>query len=87
MFILLFGLCLYFRGAKLFDDGYSWLYFRCFMEIVSKLHICENILFIFYLYLFFHFYHESFMTNISSWIQITLCIIVFSQFLKAQKIK
>ncbi|HFL8747031.1 TPA: hypothetical protein ACG6EU_004374, partial [Escherichia coli] len=27
------------------------------------------------------------MTNISSWIQITLCIIVFSQFLKAQKIK
>ncbi|HFL7551833.1 TPA: hypothetical protein ACG45D_005072, partial [Escherichia coli] len=23
----------------------------------------------------------------SSWIQITLCIIVFSQFLKAQKIK
>ncbi|WP_257606660.1 hypothetical protein, partial [Escherichia coli] len=24
---------------------------------------------------------------ISSWIQITLCIIVFSQFLKAQKIK
>ncbi|HDQ3875537.1 TPA: oligosaccharide repeat unit polymerase, partial [Escherichia coli] len=35
----------------------------------------------------FIFYHESFMTNISSWIQITLCIIVFSQFLKAQKIK
>lgn len=43
------------RGQVLIDGGYSWLYFRCFMEIVSKLHICENILFIFYLYLFFHF--------------------------------
>ncbi|MDM7229718.1 oligosaccharide repeat unit polymerase, partial [Escherichia coli] len=35
----------------------------------------------------FIFYHESFMTNISSLIQITISIIVFSQFLKAQKIK
>lgn len=55
---------------------------------LSRNYISVKIFYSYFIYTFsFIFYHESFMTNISSWIQITLCIIVFSQFLKAQKIK
>lgn len=54
---------------------------------LSRNYISVKIFYSYFIYTFLSFYHESFMTNISSWIQITLCIIVFSQFLKAQKIK
>ncbi|MFZ7872547.1 hypothetical protein ACO1CV_22450, partial [Escherichia coli] len=55
---------------------------------LSRNYISVKIFYSYFIYTFsFIFYHESFMTNISSWIQITLCIIVFSLNFLRPKIK
>lgn len=55
---------------------------------LSRNYMSVKIFYSYFIYTFaFIFYHESFMTNISSWIQIAFCVMIFSQFVKAQKIK
>lgn len=55
---------------------------------LSHYYIGVKVFYSFFIYsIIFIFYHESFMTNISSWIQIALSIMIFSQLIKVDNRK